>query len=460
MQQESTVKAYETKTIDSLLYNRKPAVIESIIERRQRRYLPRGARSGLTAGQQVEFEITHDMFNDLKTAYLGFSLASTDTDGKICNAGDIIDILEIFYNDVLVEKISNCGEWSNSFLAHSAHPEWFKREGRALLGISNQCVGGDATATGSIYLQYGDRALASNESYVVPIALSSGFFRSKYFLPIVGNKLRVVITLAPNKKVLSFRTTAATDAYTVNDLFLSMEDIVVQSQYRAKVLEAMQGEGFRIPFTSYQTNELSLAASTTQNLVLNANLSNAISLFMLHDPQVYTSNGAGTGKLTDNAGNNNLNVCWDQSFPLSGFGSLMVNCGSRQFGPSDGFKTYSELYTSTEQCINYLCDLKGSGYIDYATFKAGYTKAIAIQSTNPGVTAGTYGLCLLGVNLEKSVENDDATINNGISSQDGFSQFEIKLTTSDSLASSSKLLTNIVHKRALVFQQSGISCEF
>jgi hypothetical protein len=164
---------------------------------------------------------------------------------------------------------------------------------------------------------------------------------------------------------------------------------------------------------------------------------------MIHDPQA-------TKEEKDT-----LNICNNQSFPLSTFAGLRVTCGSRDFTPSDGYKTFSELYAATEQCINSLCDLSCSGYIDYATYKAAYTQHADISNTS-----AVYGLCLMGINLEKSVENDDSTINNGISSQDGFSQFDIQLTTSSALATTSKLLTNVVHKRALVFSGSGVAVEF
>jgi hypothetical protein len=433
MSQEATVKPYVTKSVNGLLYAQKPALIESIVERRPDRYFPKGARSGYTAGQTIELEITGDQFVDGQTGSLAFDLVTTHVDDKISNSLDVIKKISIFYNDQEVEAFDDANTWANAFLIQSGTRDWFKTEGSALMGISNQ-------ATGSTNAE-GTRESSAYKNYVNPLPLVSGFFRIPYYLPLVGNRLRIVIVLAPNVDVLSM-CNADTDTYTLNNVSLQMDTIIVQQAYRDRIIEAMKSdEGFRIPYNSYRSNQLSCTASTRQDLVLNHNLSNALSLHMLRDAtasKVMTATKWNLGR---------------QSYHLNTFAGLNVRCGSRWFTPPDDIKTFAELYRMAELTLNNFLNLNSSGFVDSKLLTAAYIQAAVIDN-------GSYGICPLSVNLETAVENDDATLNNGINSQDGMNEFNITLKTSAALAATDKLLCNIVHRRCLTFARSGIAVEF
>ena len=88
---------------------------------------------------------------------------------------------------------------------------------------------------------------------------------------------------------------------------------------------------------------------------------------------------------------------------------MRVRCGTKMFTPPDDIRSFTEAYTSVEKCVNSVCDITGSGWIDYKMYTGDYAQAGKIDDS-----AAKYGLCLLGVNLEKTIEMDDAVINNGL----------------------------------------------
>jgi hypothetical protein len=426
------------KEVSALLFSKNPKVIDSIQERQPSRFNPRGNRTGLNPGDTIEFEFTSDQFVDVSSALLCFDLNIAATD-SICNAADVIERISIYYNDVLLEQISDANAWSNALLAYSAHRNWCQSEGKMILGLTNQVnSNAPSTAAGTVN---GARA------YAVPLGLVSGLFRMKNYLPLLGNKLRVSILLAPAKDVINYTTAAvpATQTYSLNKISILMDTIVCTQGYASTIRAAMNtSEGLRLPFTSLQMNSLTVGSGTNQYLRIPNNLSNAMSLFMLYDNST-------TKVLTQNLWNFKK-----QSFPLPTFSSLRVRCGTKMFTPPDDLRSFAELYTSAEKCVNSVCDITGTGYIDFKTFTGGYA-----AHTDLSNAAAVYGLALIGVNLEKTIEPDDNVINNGLAAiEAGNSDFDVQLTTTSGLAVTDNILSAISHKRALVFASHGITCEY
>ena len=456
---------YSKATVDSLLYHRYPKLLDSIVERRTDRAYPRtGQNATYTANSTIEFDMTSDQFIDLPTAVLHFTLSVTGGQTiasggglpevksdevnalcKVANATDVMNRFECYYNDSTVERqSSDASAWANVFLAYSANKSYLEHEGSVLLGLSNQVVNADRGAG----------------TYSVPLALVSGFFRMKYYLPMLGNRMRINIGLADDHFVLSKRAQSSC-VYNITNVSLSYDTVIVQPQYRSEVIKAMaSGEGFRIPYTSYLLNVNNPSQAGTQNFKISNNLSNALSLHMIYDPPRLTSAPVGSQRDPEHLLNR-------ECFPVAGFQTLRVRSGTRQFTPSDDVRGYNELYISAEKTINNLNDIGGSGFIDYKTLTGGYT--VDVDSK-----AGTYGLAVMSVNLEKSVEVDDAVINQGLSSMEAgaTNEFDVRIEQSGAGTADAgiarggvfsplgRILSNIVHKSALVFSNGSVSVEY
>ncbi len=440
-----TENSYTKQYSDGLLYSQSPTLLEGIVERRADRFFPRTARTA-KASDTIEFEISTDQFLDLSTGAISFDLgvyvdntfASTTgmTVPAISNITDLIQQHEIWYNDVSVERVGDSNTWTNMFLATGGNKAWADTEASALLGLTNQFTSAKS----------GGVAYNNARSYIIPLSMFSGFCRSKNYLPIVGNKIRISLLLARDIDVLNLQV-ATTNAFQLTNISLLCDTVITQSNYRQKIINAMASpSGLRIPFTSYQTGRVSCTATVDQYFQIQNNLSNSLSLHLLHSPEA--SKVASITNWT----------LFKESYPLPMTGGLFtVKCGSKWFTPSDGVKGFNEAYVSLNKTTQSgIFDVAGIGMLDYSTFTGGYTKATTITSAN-------YGFCPLSVNLEKTISSDDNTINEGVNSltNGATNYFDIRINTNaTALLATDILLYNLVHKRALIFKQSGVSCDF
>lgn len=429
-----------SKTFDqSLLYSTSPKFLEAITERRAMREIPRSGSNNVKAGSQITIEISNDAFIDPQTCNLVFDLgllasggASASTTSAIANATDVIQAIQIYYNEQLVDDIKDANSWSNIFILNGCNVAYVNSEANALMGMTNQF---SSVTTVN----------ASNKArtYSVPLCLVSGFMRARQYIPLLGNKIRIVITVASNIDVISFLGVAG-DYYVLSNVNLLYDSILTSSKYREDILNAMATpSGIRIPYTSYQTGELSVVASTVQNLKITNSNSNSLSLHILHSPEALKVATVSSYMLCR------------ESYPLDTFSGYTCRSGSRYFTPPDGVKNLTEAYVNVEKTISSFCDLSGSGVVNYNNFVGTYTPATTIAG-------GSYGLAVLSANLEKAIANDDDVLNQGLSanSNGASNDFDIQIKTASPLASTSLFLYNLVHRRCLTFMNSGVAVEF
>jgi hypothetical protein len=428
----------------ALLYNGAPNIIDSVLERRPMRYQPKNRTA--VAGDVIDFDISNDQFLDLGSAVLHFDLqmnvaaGTVDTGARIANAIDFIKQMDVYYNDQSVERVLDCNAWSNTFLAYSASRDWANSEGNSLLGLNNQATA-SRTATANAATHNGNR------SYAIPMAYLSGFFRMKQWLPLVGNKLRLALLCEAAAQVISWQATAA-GPYTLSNISLVVDMLVVNQAYTREIQTAMvSAEGFRIPYTSFQTSHAAVGNTSDNYLRISNNNSNSLSLFILHEPvKAYIASKY---------------LLWKQTYPLPLFTVLRCTSGSKTFTPTDGIKGFAELYASAEKCVNGPADLSGQGWIDYLTMTDTAGTNLYSDLPNTTISSGNYGLTLLAVNLEKSMQVDDSVINNGLDSHSGGAdQFiDVQITTSAATIPTSTFLVNLVHRRALVFRGGAATIE-
>lgn len=446
MSMQSEEKPYISKHPDSLLYLQKPSVIEAVLSREQTRFFPKtGSTGSYTAGSILEFELGGDQFYDFQTSNLSFSLSSFNAGGLIMSAIDAIDNINIYYNDVNAEKIDDVPTWAHALLYHNASQSWFNTEAKVLMGestVSNQA--GSNTGCSS--------TRTSPSTYVLALPLISGFARCKYLIPAINNRIRIVVQLAKNASdLVSFSTDNSAATFTLSNVSLQIDQVIVRNDYRQRVVEAMQSDiGFFIPYMSMQTNALALTVATEQNLQLPFNLTNALSLLMLVDD---------TGAKADNTGGDATAydgkwVARRESYGCPTFTGLRVQTQSRLYTPPDDILSFAQLYKSTEQTQTTLMDLSSPGIITYAQLTGTHTPAATLSEAG-------YPFCLMGINLEKSVSSDDSVLNDGISSVNGNNIFYLRLRTSGNIVAANGVLrTAITHRRALSYARSGVTVDF
>lgn len=423
---DMSVEKFVKVPVARMLYNRSPVVQESLVDRRPDRFFSLNGRNA-EAGSTLSFEISSDAFYDPLSATLNFKLTTTDS-GEISNAVDVVSQISIFYNDTLLERISQCNSHTNSFLFLTANQTYLNSEADVMLGNTNQFH--TSSNNGTRY-------------YSVPLSLVSGFHRTGYYIPLVGNKLKIEILLEQSNKVVS-KATATTATYSLSDISLTADIVVSSQKHRDAVIQAMREDSIRIPFTSLTTGILQGFPSTENYLKISCNNSNNLSLFLLYNSPSKT--------LTADKWN-----LYHQSFALPSFSRLRVRSGTKMFTPSDDIQGSIEAFKETNKCVSGFNQLSGSGVMDYATYTGSYTQGAEIAKT-------TYGHHLLAVNMEKTLDSDDdpSIVNNGSASgSDGMTnEIDCYVTTSSPLENGSSWLYAIAHKRQLVFSKSSVMCEF
>ena len=205
-------------------------------------------------------------------------------------------------------------------------------------------------------------------------------------------------------------------------------------------MDAMSSsKGIRIPFTSAVTQTLNLGTSSSYFGRLTFNLSNVLSLHMLVDD---------TAKDTREASKYIFNR---QAYPLQGFSKVFVRAGSQNITPSDGLKNQVELFKESNKTISNFNSYIGEGVLRYSDLVAGYARASSITDVSCGV-------CPISLDCSRIITNDDAVVNQGLSSSQ-ISEFQIELYKSTAFKSSQSLYTALVCKKALVFSDSGVMVE-
>lgn len=449
---------WKSKTPASMLYTKKPTLITAIADRLPSIFLPHGNRDQSASGQ-YEFLLTTDQGFDFTTATLDFNLALTNCT-YINNAANIINRMECYWNDTNLEILQDANVWTNVFLAMAANKSWMTTEGNALMGLYNQaCWGRTQTAdteelneakryytpqTG--VLAYPSGARAGVSTYQVPLSLVSGLFRVSNIIPVIGGKVRIKIYLAPSKEVCGYTVTTA-PTYSITNMCMHMDQVVFERSYRDMIeTAANSSEGILIPFISYQCGSAQCTQTKLQSFRIPFNLTNALSLHIVREHSAQVEPDTKTW------------VCPRICYPMSEFSSLTVKAGSKYFTPSQGIRSFSELYRSCELTHNNFCDISGSGIVDMKLMTEAYTQQTVTGTGNLLLAAG---ICPMSVSLEKVVEEDaDVSLNNGLNAGDGFTEITVELTTGSDMATADTLFWNLVHKRYISIKNRAVTCMF
>lgn len=434
-----SIVQYEEKPVSQMLYNKVPKLIKSIEERRTDVWYPRASQNGYTAGTTVEFDLLSDALFDLQTFCLQFKAnitsAGDETKVEVGSALDFIDSIQLFYNDVEVDKIDNANIWSNIFLLFSSNKSFFEGDASLYLGMQNQLFKSLGTAS------FPEPVAGTQRVFSIPLAFLSGFFGMHSYLPLMGNRLRVKIQFSPNAVALS-KINNAGDSYTLNELCIRGDNVIPKRDFRAEIAKEMtSADGFRISYVSYSTHRHAVQASTSQYLRQTYNLSNALSLHVLRGNDASKTSTVGQHTL------------WSSSFPLDTFKLFKCRSGSLYFTDVNGVQSPVDMFNNVQKTMGTLSNLDGAGIVNWRTYNGGYVK-------NADPTAGDYGCFLMSCNLEKTCmsDNDPSVLNSGVSSiaNGASNQFDIEIQTTGALNATDTLYLNIVHRKSLHFASAGV----
>ena len=415
-----------------LLYINNTKTIRSVLHRMPTITRPNmGQRNNISSQSSVQFEISNDEFIDLRTCALQFELVCSDAADRICNALDIVDQLIVKYNEFECERIQDCATWANVFIAQNANSSWCKTEATALLGLNNQIV----------EAKEGSRTYAGTPSniYSIPMSLISGFFHMSNILPLLGNKLQVEIITSDTVSVISKpanRVTALSAGYKLNNIHLIYDTVQCDKDYKLMIRDAMHRvtpTPVQVVYYSYDARSQNAQNSNVQDLTIRHDLHNVSSLHMVKDNVASKTYADGEHTLKR------------QSYPFTEFMSVRVKAGGATYFTSpEEIRGFADLYRAAELTHNYLGCVTGTGFISNSIMTQGYTKKDEVS------TAGAaYGLCPISINLDKNIENDDATWNNGISCSNGKENIDITIRTRSVLPITDVFRYNLVHKRRL-----------
>ena len=503
-----------------LAYIKSTKTIEAVTERTPMRSRSQEMKSDIKAGATIKIVIRDSEFIDLRTLCLHYDLECDDDDRIANAVDVVEDLSFIFcgqevehiehantWSNVFLGTNANKSYFNTEGSAMLAITNQVVNadEGKRSCDIS--VPDGDVKAV--TYMPHTEVALsgavsAANRatlrtmsSYVVPLSHLSCFCNNRYYLPLLGNELSVNIKTALDRTFLSLSASTGS-TYTLNNVFLSWDRIKTQPVYRARIMQAIEQsqndptDAMRMPFTSYETKDMNLQALEVQTISFDHTLNNALSLHMLRNnvnqKAKYVGDtykyGGGVSSTTGNAIPAPVHRFECQSYPLPTFKQLDVYLGGTRFTPVQGLQGFTDLYRAAELCHATFRDLSGSGIIDARMMKDYYYPMCIGMPANaiPASVQPHYGLCLMSINLEKLVAGDDELINQGVG-KTNYGRVQITLTTTPKVAapaaiasgadkalremtidmwdhmwpvSGDKLLVNIVHRRALIYQTSGV----
>lgn len=440
--------SYSEAVQSNLLYQKTPKVVKAIKERQSAvEYYPRGARGGYVANNVMEFDLKSDMTLDLNTVFLEFKLAITATtigNVEIANALDFIKEIAVYYNDTELLRTPQCSFWANQFLNYSANKSFLEGDMSIYTGSKSQFISVDNVGA------------LQNRVFAIPLGMLASFFNSPVLLPVFGNTLRIKLTLAPVVEAIS-RVSAVGDTYTLNEVKITADTVVLKSDYAKELMSQMQSGTIRMSYVALETGRLNLTASTVNNLKYLFNMSNLLSVFLARNE---------VAKKVLAGGNANKHLLYNQTADtVRLMSNFKIRTGSQYLVNPNGIETPVDAYIETQKCFGDigLSSIDGKGVIDYQAY-ATAEHVLANLNANPSSAKGAYPASIIGVNCEKAILSDDdnsTAINAGLSSVSNGSTNELNITYTTSTAplATDEILLALVHRRSLVFENGAYTVE-
>lgn len=406
--------------------NNKEAVLRGVQYTNLKSVVPSGGSSNYSpSNNNIEFIFTDGEGINMKNSYVRF-FTNMPAGATVTSACDFFEKIELYIGNTSVLSTTNSRVRNliNIMMKNELSRDWFEHSGHNLLGWSSYNINEN--------LEYGSRMFCVPLWCIHPALMMEN-------LPVLGEQIRIVLTLARPEYVLDKRT-AVDNSYELNQVELVCEQVVYEPDYKVALMKQIQSaEGYSIPMVDFDVNKHSHNGSSNVNITHRNQRSNALSLF------VYDA--------VTPAGRNDVGDLEVPSKPTlhTTLGSKTVN-----FKCFSGNRNFTKL--NGDAGVELLCNLErvggglgneNNGTITYKEFTSGHDGIIVSP---------------LAVSFERTdlPDSDLSITNRGISSYDVLvdADIQVQLQLSSNLnTTNDELYSAIVYEKTLVFADGSISVD-
>jgi hypothetical protein len=418
---------------------------------------PNGGASGYTpAGtRQIEFNWNHGEAVDFAHSYLSFNIAYSANHTNMTLASDWISRVELYVDSQ--EIFTTVGQESrkliNLMLLGEVDGDWYQKEAKMFLG-ANLPVDADGTSgdEGTPYTTAPQSGPQTTRPFVVPLWIVHPAFAMSKVFPVLGSQIRMVLHLADADRCLNVRIDGDS-TYTLNNVHLQECRVQLSPSYKQALMEQVNSEeGFALHMVDFDTIAHTVAAASSQNLVVRNEHRNAKTLVCYLDPVGRVEADADATHIAFNS-------------PLATFTSkFVVNCGSLTLTGVNGSNSLAEHFAHLERANGSFANLSQSGLYDYRLYYGAATNGTrAMKNAGAGVLA-RWAASPLMCSLEKIQASDfDPSIsNNGLSAFDVNASRELEVridTTAQMNPANERLYTALVFEKKVRLSNGVISVE-
>lgn len=435
----------------------KEAVLRGVQFRTQKRVVPAGGQGGYTPNNnQIEFLFTDgegislvDTAVRFKASFLYGVGPAADASGSVVSGADFVERIEFYIGQtsILSTTVSRVRNVCNSLMKNELSEDWFKYAGKNLLGWGSQNLNRDSDAVPG---WNGDR------TYIVPLWCLHPALLAEH-LPVVGEQIRIVLTLAQPAACLSTRTNE-TSTYKLDDVELHVEHIQYEREYKQSLMSQMSGpEGFTVPMIDFDIQRQSLSSASALNFTQRNQRSNCLTLMIFN-----AKTNAGRRDKFD-YGTGAVDTFEIRSDPTlhCDVGQLATNVhvfsGDRHFTPLNGVESQAELLSNLERVAG------GFGKEDNGTI--GYDE-YTHQTTKAAAKFCPHAPIMISLERTQMDDTDYQVMNRGLSAYDPLVDADIQVQLQLS-APANRALDNsrdeiyscLVYEKTLVFADGAISVD-
>lgn len=432
----------------------KEAVLRGVQFRTQKRVVPAGGQNGYSpSNNQIEFLFTDGEGISLVDTAVRFEASflnggNADASGSVVSASDFVERVEFYIGQtsILSTTVSRVRNVVNAMMKNELSEDWFKYAGKNLLGWNSY---GLNRTGGLIPGHNGDR------TYIVPLWTLHPALLAPH-LPVVGEQIRIVLTLAQPAACLATRTAEAS-TYQLDNVELHVEHIQYEREYKQSLMSQMSGsEGFTIPMIdfdiqrqSFSSNDIAFTQRNQRSNCLSMVIFNAKTNLGRRDKFNYGSAAADALKI-----HSDPTLHCDVGLLTT---NLKVFSGDRHFTPLNGVESNAELLSNLERVAG------GFGKEDNGTIAWDeYTHV----TTNAATNHVPHAPIMISLERTQMDDTDYQVMNRGLSAYDPLvdADIQVQLKTVDTAnralnTSRDELYSCLVYEKTLVFADGAISVD-
>ncbi len=443
----------------------KEAVLRGVQFRTQKRVVPAGGQNGYSpSNNQIEFLFTDGEGISLVDTAVRFEASflngagSADASGSVVSAADFVERVEFYIGQtsILSTTVSRVRNVVNAMMKNELSEDWFKYAGKNLLGWNSYGLNREPTLDSSAVINgwkipehNGDR------TYIVPLWCLHPALLAPH-LPVVGEQIRIVLTLAQPAACLATRTADAS-TYQLDNVELHVEHIQYEREYKQSLMSQMSGsEGFTIPMIDFDIQRQSFSSNDIAFTQRNQR-SNCLSLVIFNaktDAGRRDKFNYGTGANPAKKTHSDPTLHCDVGLLTT---NLKVFSGDRHFTPLNGVESNAELLSNLERVAG------GFGKEDNGTISWDeYTH----ETSQAAANYVPHAPIMISLERTQMDDTDYQVMNRGLSAYDPLVDADIQVQLKTASTDHRKLDTSrdelyscLVYEKTLVFADGAISVD-